>query len=277
MRSIEVGSGPSCSPAQYRPPPQPQLQLPIRPEPEPTASSDLRPESPEYQNRWARNHPPDPPDPRRPLVLDLRRPSRPLYYSDLAGPGNPHDAPVFYIPDSIQSLSNESVFDGPEDETETETGNAAGNEAGNEARNEAEEGWLAIASEDFARALERQRQSGRDGSHNVVRSMILQTLHSRSRSQDQDQGYGERTATQPLTATWYQFPADQSLTASPAPAADPGVWDELNQLEHRVSDGLREALYQQPPQSWFRNEAQVQCPDCGHRFQYQHPTEESYQ
>jgi hypothetical protein len=43
-----------------------------------------------------------------------------------------------------------------------------------------------------------------------------------------------------------------------------------------VSDELPEALDQQPLPSWFISEAQVQCPDCGHQFQYQPPARQSY-
>ncbi|KAL3439301.1 hypothetical protein BDV09DRAFT_190874 [Aspergillus tetrazonus] len=231
MRSIEEGSGPRHSPAQYRPP-----QRPTRLNPEPAASPEDRPQQSEHQSHWLRNE-----------RLDARRLDRPLRTR------------------------------WTRDETETETG------VGEE--------WmsrLAIDAEELARAIERPRQSEHEQGGNITTIVILRTpnfqtrtqTQSQNQDQEQNQGHGGGTARPLLAATWYQFPTGQSFTASPATSAESesgwGFWDELHQLERRVSDGLPEALDQQPLPSWFINEAQVQCPVCGHQFQYQPPTEQSY-
>ncbi|KAL4760019.1 uncharacterized protein BDW70DRAFT_161074 [Aspergillus foveolatus] len=263
MRSIEEGSGPRHSPAQYRPP-----QRSTRLNPEPATSPEYRPQQSEHQSHWVRNE-----------RLDTRRLDRPLRYrsSNLTGTRDHPGASVPYISDSRRHLSSEPGLDGLGDETETENG--------------VEEEWVsrfAIDAEESARAIERPRQSEHEQEGNIAAIVILQTPNFQTRTQTQDQNqdqeqnqsHGGETARPPLAATWYQFPTGQSLTASPVTSAESesgwGFWDELHQLEQRVSDGLPEALDQQPLPSWFINEAQVQCPVCGHQIQYQPPAEQSY-
>ncbi|KAL4736921.1 hypothetical protein BDV11DRAFT_217011 [Aspergillus similis] len=217
MRSIEEGSGPRHSPAPYRPP-QPSAHF----NPEPATSPEYRPQPSEHHSPRVRNEP-----------LAARRLGRPLRYtySSLTGPRNHPGASVPYVPDSRQHLNSESVFDGPEDVAETD--------------NEVEEGWvsrLAIDTEEFARAIERPRQSEQEQEGNIAEIVILRTLNPQMRTQnqdqDRDQSHGGRTATPPLAATWYQSPTGQSLAASPATSAESGsgwgTWDELHQLERRV-------------------------------------------
>ena len=117
---------------------------------------------------------------------------------------------------------------------------------------------LAIDAEELARAIERPRQSEHEQGGNIASIVILRTPNFQTRTQtqnqnqdqnqgqEQNQGHGGRTARPLLAATWYQFPTGQSFTASPATSAESesgwGFWDELHQLERRVSDGLPEAL-----------------------------------
>jgi hypothetical protein len=83
---------------------------------------------------------------------------------------------------------------------------------------------LVIDAEEFARAIERPRQSEHEQEGNIAAILILRTPNFQTRNQtqdqnqdqDQNQGHGGRTARPPLAATWYQFPTGQSLTASPA-------------------------------------------------------------
>ncbi|KAL4777328.1 hypothetical protein BDW60DRAFT_202229 [Aspergillus nidulans var. acristatus] len=182
----------------------------------------------------------------------LRRPSTDLSKRSTKATGDNPGASVPYVSNSRRHLSSEPGLDGPEDEAET--------------KNKVEERWvsrLVIDAEEFARAIERPRQSEHEQEGNIAAVLILRTPNFQTRTQtqdqnqdqDQNQGHGGRTARPPVAATWYQFPTGQALLfrlqlqLSPNLAGTSGMsctsWNEeclMNYLKPWISSHCRLGL-----------------------------------